>query len=227
MKHSDIDTLFKQGLQHAVADPDKEVWNKLQDQLYEGEEKIERKRIRLKTAIFLFMLLMGTGLIQDQAKVNGEALHAKTHFYGKSNKTDVRDLPAEAQPPSHKVLISKTIFKKGENLYGKVPKTKSEPSSSQRTPSQFAGSKIDSAVQMPVTHSANEGVDSIEDEIEDLMIRARINVNLERALERKRKEAAHKLLVELEKQKGTHGGLDKAYEKVKQGFKKLKSTIAN
>lgn len=226
MAQAKIDRLFREALESYTMVPNKHIWPKLEYGLKKQEEGRLWQRIYLRTAISLVFFLLGTGFIHH-------TLHGIGGIPGFDEVVLMRDQERILRTEKKAGVIQKTTARSSMVL---SPVTRSnrpkvsieqEESHIRNSNIRVVGDKVEEVMPISIAQSIEPDEDLLENEIENLMRRARINVNLEQTILRKRKKAAHELLVEVEEGMVAPVHKKKGYEKIKRGFKKLKTTLAN
>lgn len=229
MKHFDIDAYAKEKLEGDTLRPNATVWPKLLERLYEAEQKQRKRRYYVKGGAFLVILMLGLGFTNEGI---GDQVSAPFIDTGIDFMDDVPEAlypsPKQTALKEKKRTLIKTTRDKEVSImgHGTEGKTMGRESLSSDTDAQdqydqapMVDSKVsDRATSLEVTDA----------EIDDLMSKARENVERERAaLKEMRRTLAIEMLAEIEKEIEHQKHRNSLSQNLKHGFVRLKDAIAN
>jgi hypothetical protein len=228
MKHFDVEAYAKELLEGYTLKPNESTWPKLLDKLNEAEQKKRKQGYYVKGATFLVILMLGIGFtnegIEDQ--VSKPFIDTQVNLIG----NEPRGLhPAQTQEvrteKSGSLIIAPNNKKVSVKGRGMVVGTKKKVSISSDTSTENV--YVVKNITATNTSSESRNLEVTEAEIDDLMSKARQNVERQRALLRMRKVLAIEMLAEIEEEIEHQQHRDGLSQSLKYGFVKLKDAIAN
>lgn len=227
MRHFDVEIYVKEKLDGYSLTPNKLVWSRLLDKLYEEEEKGRIRRRNIKGVAFLVAFMVGIGFIAEEIdgftnksfSDNDINLIGQGHQVLEVDEKKVKYLKAKSLPETPK-KNKVSVIKHG---IGAVRKNE-----------VFMAQDRDSGNRHATEHSEtiNTSVDLgnskvSEAEIDDLMRKARQNIEKQKALQAMRKLLAAEILAEIEQEIEHQQHRNSLPQSLKYGFVQLKDVIAN
>ncbi|WP_422079628.1 hypothetical protein [Ulvibacterium sp.] len=227
MKHFDVEIYAKEKLGGYSLTPNKSAWSRLLDKLYEEEQKDRSRRNYLKGIAFLVAFMFGIGFIAEEIdgftnrsftdntiNLIGQG-HQVSQFAEKKVKcTKTESLP-EVSERKEVVFIGHGI---GAGMKNKVNKAQDNDSGNQDVAEHLETINVS-------VKSENSKV--TEAEIDDLMRKARQNIERQKASQAMRKILAVEILAEIEQEIEHQQNRNSLSQNLKYGFVKLKDAIAN
>eukprot|EP01026_Neomeris_dumetosa_P002320 TRINITY_DN106208_c0_g1_i3.p1 TRINITY_DN106208_c0_g1~~TRINITY_DN106208_c0_g1_i3.p1 ORF type:complete len:229 (-),score=23.38 TRINITY_DN106208_c0_g1_i3:31-717(-) len=228
MKHFDVEDYAKELLVGYTLKPNESTWPKLLDKLSEAEQKNRKQRYYIKGATFLVILMLGIGFtnegIEDQ--VSTPFIDTQINLIGDEPEVLHPAQKREVRTKKSGLLIKATTEKKVSIKERRVvveTKKKAFIGSDTSTENIY----VEKNIGATNTSSESWNLEVTEAEIDDLMRKARQNVERQRALLRMRKVLAIKMLAEIEEEIEHQQHRNGISQSLKYGFVKLKDAIAN
>ncbi len=228
MKHFDVEGYAKELLEGCTLKPNESTWPKLLDKLSEAEQKNRKQGYYIKGATFLVILMLGIGFtnegIEDQ--VSMPFIDTQVNLIGDEpevlHPAQTREVRTEKSGLLIKAPTNKKVSIKGRGMA--VETKKKAPISSDTSMENIYVEKNIAATN---TSPESRNLEVTEAEIDDLMSKARQNVERQRALLRMRKVLAIEMLAEIEKEIEHQQNRNGLSQSLKYGFVKVKDAIAN
>lgn len=228
MKHFDVEANAKQILGGYSLKPNESTWPKLLDKLHETEQKNRKRRCYIKGATFLVFLMLGIGLTKEGIgnQVGGPFVDKLYNLT--NNETEILQFAQKREVRKEKaVLLMKAPNdqKVSPQVHGRVARAKKKTAILSDTNAESPDVEINRATTN--TSSESRNLEVTEEEIDDLMRKARQNIEKQKALQAMRKLLAVEILAEIEQEIEYQQHRKSLSQNLKNGFVKLKDVIAN